>query len=65
MKTQCLQANEMQHCLGKEKPLGLKIKVLAFIKSLIYVRVEKMSLWQYERLIKIDQICDLILDYSN
>jgi len=22
MKTQCLQTNEMQHCLGKENALG-------------------------------------------
>ncbi len=37
MKTQCLQTNEMQHCLGKESPLGAKGEgeSAALIKSLI------------------------------
>ncbi len=37
MKTQCLQANEMQHCLGKESALGAigGGESIALIKSLI------------------------------
>jgi len=40
MKTQCLQTNETQHCLGKESALGAKggVKRVALIKSLIYAR---------------------------
>ncbi len=38
MKTQCLQANEMQHCLGKESALRAEggVERVALIKSLIY-----------------------------
>ncbi len=38
MKTQCLQTNEMQHCLGKESALGGwgGGERVALIKSLIY-----------------------------
>ncbi len=37
MKTQCLQINEMQHCLGKENALGEggRVERVALIKSLI------------------------------
>ena len=40
MKTQCLQKNEMQHCLGKESALGAGggVERVALIKSLIYAR---------------------------
>ncbi len=40
MKTQCLQTNEIQHCLGKESALeaGGIVERVALIKSLIYVR---------------------------
>jgi hypothetical protein len=40
MKTQCLQTNEMQYSLGKEKleQLGKERKELALIKSLIDTR---------------------------
>ncbi len=41
MKTQCLQKNETQHCLGKESALivgGEGVKRVALIKNLIYVR---------------------------
>jgi len=40
MKTQCLQTNEMQHCLGKESALGARggLERVALIKSLIYTR---------------------------
>jgi hypothetical protein len=40
MKTQCLQTNEMQHCLGKESALGAEggVEIVALIKSLIYAR---------------------------
>jgi len=40
MKTQCLQTNETQHCLGKESALGVGggVERVALIKSLIYVR---------------------------
>jgi len=40
MKTQCLQTNEMQHCLGKESALGVGgvVERVALIKSLIYAR---------------------------
>ncbi len=41
MKTQSLQTNEMQHCLGKESALGAgrgveRVEGVALIKSLIY-----------------------------
>ncbi len=37
MKTQCLQTNKMQHCLGKESALGAIVggERVALIKSLI------------------------------
>ncbi len=37
MKTQCLQTNEMQYCLGKENALGAGggVERAALIKSLI------------------------------
>ncbi len=37
MKTQCLQANETQHCLGKESALEAEggVERVALIKSLI------------------------------
>jgi hypothetical protein len=37
-ETQCLQTNEMQHCLGKENALGAGggVERVALIKSLIY-----------------------------
>jgi len=40
MKTQCLQTNETQHCLGKESALGVRggVAQVALIKSLIYAR---------------------------
>ena len=40
MKTQCLQTNETQHCLGKESALGMggRVERLVLIKSLIYSR---------------------------
>jgi len=40
MKTQCLQTNEMQHCLGKESAIGAGggVERVALIKSLIYVK---------------------------
>ncbi len=40
MKTQCLQTNETQHCLGKESALGAGggVEREALIKSLIYTR---------------------------
>jgi len=40
MKTQCLQANETQHCLGKEsaREAGGGVERVALIKSLIYAR---------------------------
>jgi hypothetical protein len=40
MKTQCLQTNETQHCLGKESVLGAGggVERVALIKSLIYAR---------------------------
>ncbi len=39
-KTQCLQTNETQHCLGKESALGAGggVKRVVLIKSLIYER---------------------------
>jgi hypothetical protein len=39
-KTQCLQMNESQHCLGKESALeaGGGVERAALIKSLIYVK---------------------------
>ncbi len=39
-KTQCLQTNEIQHCLGKESALGAGggVERVALIKSLIHVR---------------------------
>ncbi len=38
MKTQCLQTNETQHCLGKKSSLGVGggVERVALIKSLIY-----------------------------
>jgi len=38
MKTQCLQTNETQYCLGKERALGARggVERVALIKSLIY-----------------------------
>jgi len=40
MKTQCLQKNETQHCLGKESALGAGggVERVALIKSFIYAR---------------------------
>ena len=40
MKTQCLQTNEMQHCLGKESALGVRggVERVVLITSLIYAR---------------------------
>jgi hypothetical protein len=40
MKTQCLQTNEIQHCLGKESALGAGggVERLVLIKNLIYER---------------------------
>ncbi len=40
MKTQCLQTNETQHCLGKESAWGVEggVERVAQIKSLIYAR---------------------------
>jgi len=40
MKTQCLQTNETQHCLGKEIALGARggVERVALIISLIYAR---------------------------
>ena len=40
MKTQCLQTNEKQHCLGKENAVGVGggVERVALIKSLIYKR---------------------------
>jgi len=40
MKTQCLQTNETQYCLGKESALGARggVERVALIKSLIYAR---------------------------
>jgi len=40
MKTQCLQTNEMQHCLGRESALGVGggVERVEIIKSLIYAR---------------------------
>ncbi len=40
MKTQYLQTNEMQYCLGKESALGEGggVERVALIKSLIYAR---------------------------
>jgi hypothetical protein len=38
MKTQCLQTNEIQHCLGKESALGAGgggVERVVLIKSLI------------------------------
>ncbi len=45
MKTQCLQTNEMQHCLWKESSFGLGggVEKVALIKSLIYARYKKRS----------------------
>jgi len=45
MKTQCLQTNEMQHCLGKENALGAGggVDSVALIKSLIYVRKKECA----------------------
>ncbi len=45
MKTQCLQTNEMQHCLGKESALGAEGEVerVALIKSLIYTRQKECA----------------------
>ncbi len=51
MKTYCLQTDEMQHCLGKEKleKLGKEGKVLALIKSLIYWREKDALVAHYKR----------------
>jgi len=40
MKTQCLQTNVTQHCLGKESALGALggVERVELMKSLIYVR---------------------------
>ncbi len=45
MKTQCLQTNETQHCLGKESALGAKggVERVALIKSLIYTRKKRCA----------------------
>jgi len=41
MKTQCLQTNGTQHCLGKESALGAGR--VALIKSLIYARKKERA----------------------
>ncbi len=40
MKIQCLQTNEMQHCLGKETALEARggVERVPLIKSLTYAR---------------------------
>ncbi len=45
MKTQFLQTNEMQHCLGKENALGAGggVERIALIKSLIYQRKKECA----------------------
>ncbi len=45
MKTQCLQTNETQHCLGKESALGAGggVKREALIKSLICARKKRRA----------------------
>jgi hypothetical protein len=45
MKTQCLQTNEMQHCLGKESALGegRGVERVVLIKSL-FSEIERMRL---------------------
>ncbi len=45
MKTQCLQTNERQHCLGKESALGARggVERVALIKSLIYARKKELA----------------------
>jgi len=46
MKTQCLQTNETQHCLGMESALGARggVERAVLIKSLIYVRWKEHAL---------------------
>jgi len=41
MKTQCLQTNGMQDCLGKESAFGAGS--VALIKSLIYARKKERA----------------------
>jgi len=45
MKTQCLQTNENQHCLGKESALGERggVERVALIKSLMYERLKERA----------------------
>jgi hypothetical protein len=45
MKTQSLQTNETQHCLGKENALGEGggVERVTLIKSLIYARKKKRT----------------------
>jgi hypothetical protein len=45
MKTQCLQTNEMQHCLGYETALeaGGGVERVVLIKSLIYARLQECA----------------------
>jgi hypothetical protein len=46
MKTQCLQTNEMQHCLGKENALGAGgggVEKVMLIKSFIYARKKERT----------------------
>jgi hypothetical protein len=46
MKTQCLQTNEMQHCLGRENALGAGggVERVVLIKSLTYTRKKERAL---------------------
>ncbi len=46
MKTQCLQTNKTQHCLGKENAFGAggRVERVALIKSLISARKKKTCL---------------------
>jgi len=45
MKTQCLQTNKTQHCLGKESALGAGegVERVGLIKSLIYARKKECA----------------------
>ncbi len=45
MKTQCLQTNKTQHCLGKESALGVGVGIdrVALIKSLIYAGKKELA----------------------
>ncbi len=46
METQCLQTNEMQHCLGKESALRVEggVEKVVLIKSLIFLSDRKNAL---------------------